>query len=486
MDRPKDDEIALARRLLLFVGLAFLLAQLLAFSLDRPPSWDEAIYLSQVAPGAEVLPFVPSRARGITFLAAPVLQLGGSLFHLRLLLVVASAAAMTAAFRSWAKVIGLGALAAAVLFAGAWPALFYGSELMPNLWVALTCVAATAILARRLATGEGRYDELLAGGLVAVAALLRPLDAVVLAAALTLLPIAVRRATIAWTVHVVLGLVAGWTPWLVEMIGRFGSPAEAFSAAARLGHTGRWALLENVQQYLALSDGPSIGPVAQPHIPASGILWLLGMTALVIVGIRAAVGARLLPSLVVPTATGAALAAEYIVFTDAQAPRFLLPALALLVIPAGLGFAWIVDRAREARPARMGRWVAVVGASTLVVGWALLQVGIATRLEASVTQQRASAQRAGSRIRTLAGRGPCHVYSEASFPIVGYAAGCRAAPIGNVVRAWPERAARLERDGVQPFLVLHRAEQPAVPEGASRLATIPSDGEASWFIYGTG
>ena len=485
MDRPKDDEIALARRLLLVVGLVFLVAQLFAFSLDRPPSWDEAIYLSQVAPGAEALPFVPSRARGITFLAAPVLQLGGSLVHVRLFLAVASAVAMTAAFRSWAKVIGSGAVAAAVLFAGAWPALFYGSELMPNLWVALTSVAATAILARRLMNGEGRYDELLAGGLVAVTALLRPLDAVVLAAALTLLPIAVRRASIAWTVHVVLGLVAGWMPWLVEMIGRFGSPAKAFTAAARLGHTGQWALFENVHQYLALSDGPSIGPIPEPHVPASGILWLLGMTALVGVGIRAAAGARLLPSLVVPTATGAALAAEYIVFTDAQAPRFLLPALALLAIPAGLGFRWIVDRAPDQRQARTVRWVAIVAASALVVGWAFLQVGIATRLEASVTRQRASAQRAGSRVRTLAGRGPCLVYSEASFPILGYAAGCRAAPIGNVAR-WPERAARLERDGVRPFLVLHRTEQPTVPEGTSPLAKIPSDGQASWFIYGVG
>ncbi|MCD6020449.1 MAG: hypothetical protein K0R20_159 [Actinomycetia bacterium] len=486
MDRPKDDEIALARRLLMVVGLASLVAQLLAFSLDRPPSWDEAIYLSQVAPGAEALPFVPSRARGITFLAAPVLQLGGSLVHLRLFLVVASAVAMAAAFRSWAKVIGLGAVAAAVLFAGAWPALFYGSELMPNLWVALAGVAATAILARRLMTGEGRYDELLAGGLVAVAALLRPLDAVVLAAALILLPIALRRATIAWTVHIVLGLVAGWMPWLIEMIGRFGSPAKAFAAAARLGHTGHWALLENVQQYLALSDGPSIGPVAEPHIPASGILWLLGMTALVIVGIRGAAGARLLPSLVLPTATGAALAAEYIVFTDAQAPRFLLPALALLAIPAGLGSVWIVDRARDQRPARKGRWVVVVAASTLVFGWAFLQIGIAMRVAVDVEQQRATARLAGSRVRALAGREPCLVYSEASFPIVGYTAGCRAAPIGNVVRVWPERAARLERDGVRPFLVLHRAQQPAVPEGASPLATIPSDGQSSWFIYGTG
>src|SRR5918995_4525463 len=111
MDLPKDVEIALARRLLLVVGLGYLVVQLIAFSLDRPPGWDEAIYLSQVAPGAEPLPFVPSRARGITFLALPVLQLGGELAQLRLILAVASAAALIASFPIWAPVIGFAAAA---------------------------------------------------------------------------------------------------------------------------------------------------------------------------------------------------------------------------------------------------------------------------------------------------------------------------------------------------------------------------------------
>ena len=485
MSAPPDSELAFARRLLLVVGVGYLAVQLIAFSLDRPPSWDEAIYLSQVAPGAEALPFVPSRARGITFLAIPVLQLGGSLGDLRLFLAVASAAALTAAFRMWARVIGLGAVAAGVLFAAAWPALLYGSELMPNLWVALVCVAATAVLARRLASGDGRYDELLAGGLVALAALLRPLDAVVLTAVLVLVPIALRRGTISWTVHLVLGLAAGWAPWLVEMVGRFGSPAAAFSAAARLGHTGRWAVFENVRQYLALSDGPSIGPVADPQVPLSGALWLLGMAGLVTIGLRAAAARGLLPSLVVPVAAGAALAAEYVVFTDAQAPRFLLPAFALLTIPAGLGLGWILAGFRERTEARTWRWAAAAATSTLVAAWVILQVGIASRVETGVAEQRASAERAGLRIRALAGRQPCHVYSGAGFPIVGYAAGCRAAPLGKVLGAWEERAGRLERDGIQPFLVLRGAAETDVT-GATLVAVVPSDDQTRWFIYGPG
>jgi hypothetical protein len=485
MDLPKDVEIALARRLLLVVGLGYLVVQLIAFSLDRPPSWDEAIYLSQVAPGAEALPFVPSRARGITFLAIPVLQLGGSLGELRLFLAVASSVALTASFRMWAPVIGLGAVPAALLFAAAWPTLLYGSELMPNLWVALVCVAATAVLARRLATGEGRYDELLAGGLVAVAALLRPLDAVVLTAVLVLVPIALRRGTIAWTVHLLLGLAAGWVPWLVEMVGRFGSPAVAFEAAARLGHAGEWALLENVRQYLALSDGPSIGPVADPRIPVSGVLWLVGMAMLTVIGFRAAVLRGLLPSVVVPTAAGAALAAEYVVFTDAQAPRFLLPALAIMTIPAGFGLARVLTGVRERDGWGAGRLVGAVAASSLVVVWVVVQVGIATRVEAGVAGHRAAAARAGLRIRTLAARQPCFVFSEASFPMVGYTAGCRAAPLGKVVGAGRDRASRLEREGVQPFFVLRAQAESDVPD-ARLLAVVPSNDQVRWFIYGPG
>jgi hypothetical protein len=483
MNLPSDAEVARARRLILLVGVGYLIAQLVAFSLDRAPSWDEAIYLSQVAPGAEPLPFVPSRARGITFLAIPVLQLGGSLLQLRFFLIVASAAALTASFRSWAPVVGFGAVAAALLFAGAWPTLFYGSELMPNLWLALIAVAVTAVLARRLARGEGRYDELIAGGLVALSALIRPLDAVVLTAALVLLPIAVRRATVSWTIHLLLGLAAGWAPWLLEMTGRFGSPGEAFAAAARLGHTGRWSLFENARQYLALSDGPSIGPVAAPDIPLSGSLWLLGLASLALLGVRACSRASLLPSIVVPTAAGIGLAAEYVLFTDAQAPRFLLPALALLSVPAGAGLDSIVAGIRDRGRAEPIRIVAAAGASILVIVWVVVQVRIGARVEAGVTRQRATADRAGLEVRRLARGEPCHLYSEASFPIVGLSAGCRAGPLGKVLGAWKDRADRLSRDGVRAFLVLHRNEAMPPPESTALVAEVPSQAELAWFIY---
>lgn len=480
MELPREAEIATARRLVVLVGLVFLAVQLIAFSSDRPPSWDEAIYLSQVSPDAEPLPFVASRARGITVLAMPVILLGGSLSTLRVFLAIASAAALIGAFRLWAPVIGLGAVGAAVLFAGAWPTLFYGSELMPNLWLALIAVAATAILVRRLALGDGRADEFVAGGLIAVAALIRPLDATVLAATLVLVPVVLRRATWSWVGFLLLGLAAGWAPWLIEMTARFGSPGEAFAAAARLGHAGRWSLVENVRQYLALSDGPSVGPVANPDVPVVGILGVVGITMLVVVGVREAVGRGFVSSVMVALAAGAALAAEYVVFTDAQAPRFLLPAFALFAVPAGFGLSSIVVGLRERTGADVV-WTAL--ASVLVAGWLFQQVAIASRIEDGVTVHRASPAGVGRQIRTLAAQEPCFVDSESSFPMVGYAAGCRAAEMGDRLRTWAQRAHRLAREGTRPFLVLRRSEEPPPPDEAVLVRTIPSADDVTWYVF---
>jgi hypothetical protein len=481
MQLPREAEVASARRWTLAVGVAYLVAQLVAFSLDRPPGWDEAIYLSQVDSGAESLPFVASRARGITFLAIPILQLGGSMEQLRAFLAVASAAALVGAFRMWAPVLGFGAVAAAALFAPSWPALFYGSELMPNLWVALVAVAATAVLARRLARGDERTDELVAGALVAVAALIRPLDAVVLTAALVLVPLVVRRATWSWTGFLLFGLAVGWAPWLVEMTSRFGSVTAAFDAAARLGHTGRWSLSENARQYLALSDGPPIGPVAGPEVPAFGVLWIAGLAVLSALGIRAAAHRGLAPALAVPTTAGLAFAAEYVVFTDAQAPRFLLPALALLTVPSGLGLASVVsalggrrDRARRAA-------IAVATAAVLLL-WAGWQLAIAAEIEADAGRQRAAAERVGLRVGELEIGQRCHVFADASFPIVAYAAGCRGSEVRSLPADWGDAARRLERDGIAAFLVLRAGEEPPTPAGVVLIELVPGR-SSTWFVY---
>ncbi len=194
-----------ARRLVILVGAVYLVAQLLLFPRSRGPSWDEAVYLSQVTKGVPAVGFAPSRARGITLLVAPVTASGGSLATVRLFLILVSAAALVASFVLWVPALGLGAPLAAFLFASSWPALLYASEVMPNLWAALLGVAATGALVRRVEGGE-RWGAPVAATLLGVTALFRPADALVLFAGLVLYIVIFRRSSLAVLIPLGVGL----------------------------------------------------------------------------------------------------------------------------------------------------------------------------------------------------------------------------------------------------------------------------------------
>jgi hypothetical protein len=483
MKPPAPAEVATARRLILFVGALYVTAQLVAFSLERAPGWDEAIYLSQVSPEAEPLPFVPSRARGITFLVAPVLLLGGSLEQLRVVLAVVSGLALIGAAWIWVPVIGFGAPAAALIAGGSWPALFYGTEVMPNLFAAFAGAAATGILARRLSVGRRRTDELVTPLLLAAMAVVRPLDAAVLTAVLVLIPLVTRGRSLAWSVLLPLGLAVGWAPWIVEMSSRFGGVREAFAAAADVGHTGRWSA-QNAVQYLALSDGPTAGPVPDPSVPRSGLFWLVGLAMLVIVGVFVARRRSLLPAVLVPILAGLVLAAVYVLFISIPAPRFLLPSLVVLSFPAGLGLAQLLRGLRP--PIRVSeRRIAVGIVAVVLTGtWLVSQLTVATDVEEDLIAQRRSAERAGERLRSLVAGEPCRVFSSNSFPMIGYAAGCEAVPIGLITDdVLVRRANHLIRQGIRPFLVRLEEEPPAPPRGVSEPVRVDAIGRRSWFLF---
>src|SRR5919201_231038 len=169
---------------LVAVGVSYLVLQLTLFSLHRGASYDEAVYLAQVQPGAPNVFFGSWRARGITFLVAPVLLAHGSLLAVRVFLAVASAAALTAAAWLWIPLVGGAAPVAAVIFGFSWPALFYGSEVMPNLWAAFLAFASVGYVARYLANPARRIDLMLGSVSLALMAVFRPLDAIPAAVAL--------------------------------------------------------------------------------------------------------------------------------------------------------------------------------------------------------------------------------------------------------------------------------------------------------------
>ncbi|MEX1262949.1 MAG: hypothetical protein WEE66_03275 [Actinomycetota bacterium] len=414
------------RRSIWAVSLASFLSQLAVGSLSRAPSWDEAIYLSQVTRGVPALPFVASRARGITLLVVPLTSIGAPQWTVRLFLAALSSLVLALAFLLWAPVVGWGAVVGAGLFAASWPALFYGSEAMPNLWAALLAVGVVGCFARTVVGGDVvglRHAGAVLTVTAALMALMRTPDAVVLAIALTVAALLLRSRMKAlgalW-----LGVAVGALPWLIEMSVRFGGPIGAIEAASAISHLQGGA--SGVGAHLALTDGPLLGPDGSGAIPGVGVVWWIGLIALAAVAAAGRRGGSETIAARLAALTGLALAAEYLFLIGGLAPRFLLPALALLSLAAGCGIVTLHSRGRlRSRPALAATAVALAG-------WFAWQVVTFDRLEASAADERARSQAIGDAIREHVGSSSCLVASTHDFPQVAFAAGCAGRALEDV------------------------------------------------------
>ena len=409
---PRNGGRAAARRALFAVGAVYLGLQFLLLSMDRPPSWDEAIYLSQVDPDRPGLFFAPSRARGITFLVAPMVLTGAPMWALRLFLSLASAAALVMAFGTWVRHVSFAAPIAALIFGVSWPALFYGAEAMPNLWAALLVVAATGTFVTWIHDGSGRH-LVASSALIAVLAVFRPIDSLPVAAAFLIASLIGSKRSIRGATVLGAGLLLGWLPWVVEMSLRFGGPLEAVRQAAGVGHLEGQNASEGLKQHLALSDGPLLGPESPADVPVAGVLWWSGTFLLGLLAWLRAPRGPLRWSTRLLGGTAVLLAGQYVLLVTGFAPRFLLPAFALAALLAGLGLTLL-----RSRPWRLAAAVLLVS----FAGWSAVT---ADRLERGAVANRHRAQEAGLFIRSGLDGGPCLVVAAAAHPQIAYAARCR-------------------------------------------------------------
>jgi hypothetical protein len=467
--RTGSRDVRMARRLLLAVGATYLVAQLLLFSPDRAPSWDEAIYLSQVTPGVHAIAFAPSRARGISLLVAPITMAGGSVSAVRLFLAALSSAALAASFLLWVPALGPGAPIAAFIFGFTWVGLFYGSEVMPNLWAAVLAVAAAGALVRRVEEGA-RWTGATAAMLVGLMALVRPADALVLSGALALYVLLFRRSSSRVLVSLGAALAVGCGAWLVEMWVRFGGPARAMREAAALGHLTALGVGERVLQNLALTDGPTIGPEAHPHVPLAGVLWWGTTAALTVVAVVRTRAPRR-DAVLCAVLAGSALAAAYLVFVSGLAPRFLLPAYALLSLPAAAGLISLLTGGAGGR---------IVGAAAMAVlaGLTVWQLGMARTIGTSATTARETVASVGGEVRRLAAGRPCVVASAGAFPQVAFASGCAGRGLAGTDPASLSALRSSVPRGGRLFVVL-----PMAPPAGSPLASMPAAPAEGWFVF---
>ena len=323
---------------LVAAGVAFTAAELLFVSPRTGLSWDEAVYVSQVSGHAPAAWFDPARARGVPLLVAPVAALTGSVAALRVYLSVLCGLGLTGALWTWRRlrpawVLGL----AGVLFGGLWVAQYYGPQAMPDMWSALGGLAAVGCFLRG---GKAALAGL--GVSMAFVTLVRPGDAVYLAVPLVVAAFLIwrswRRAAV-----VVAGLLAGGAEWVVEAYLRFGGMASRLHAAG--AEQGGFGLHFALPDELRALNGPTLCRPCTVGVryPELDLWWFLlpVLVALAILAARRAGGPGL-STVLLPAVCGLCVAAQYLFVINYAAPRFLLPAYALLAVPAADGLVFLV------------------------------------------------------------------------------------------------------------------------------------------------
>ncbi|WP_127934664.1 hypothetical protein [Nonomuraea polychroma] len=417
------------RALLILVACCYGAVQLIVVSPGMGLGWDESIYVSQVDPRVPAAEFIAPRARGITWVVAPVVLVTSSTEALRVYLCLLSALALYASFGIWLRVRTGGMVPlAALLFASLWLSLFYGGQAMPNLWVAFGAVAAVGCFLRCVRPGSGKAPAVGLALSVAAVGLLRPPDSLwlVLALAAALAWPAWRRVKVA--AALVAGLIAGWADWVAEAYVRFGGLAARWQAAGAANETGlHFSLLEHARAL----NGPLLcrPPAHCGPIPLPWLLWGSTIPVLVLLGLYAARRRGHLTECALPALAGLLMGMPYVFLVGYAAPRFLLPAYALLALPIAYGVLWLLGH-RPFRPVLAGL-VAAGFLGQLILQALTLDKVVGPRLakrEADVEVARA--------LSALDLRPPCLVYGEHAA-MIAYRVGCES----YTILRWPQQSA---------------------------------------------
>lgn len=418
--RPRG-EVAVAA-----VAGAFTLAQLLLVRSGMGLGWDESVYVSQVASHAPASFFSAPRARGVPLLVAPVAAWSSSTALLRVYLAVLSGLGLFLALRAWRGVLPARVLATAgALFATLWVTLFYGPQAMPNYWVAVGALAGTGCFLR---AGADRSDRAALWGVGLSAALMawmRPMDAVWAVLPLLVLVACVRQ----WRRPALLvalggGLAAGAVEWVIEAYAAYGGLAQRLADASRIQGGLGWNLAV-VDQLRALGGRTLCRPCAGAVPPVAETLWWLALPVLAALAVRGAVRAGRPAVTLVPLACAASAAFPYLFLIGYAAPRFLMPAYALLAVPV----AGLVVRAVRA-PGRAGRPLTVTLLVLVLAGHLTAQLVVLHNTVRRTTAARQEWAAVADGLHRLGVRPPCLVTGKEYVPIAFYA-GCSSAAAGG-------------------------------------------------------
>ncbi|WP_051807214.1 hypothetical protein [Streptomyces sp. NRRL F-2664] len=401
------------------VAAAYAAAQLLLAVPGTGLGWDETVYVSQVSGHAPAAFFSAPRARGISYLVAPVAAFTPSVTALRIHLALLSSGALLVSLRLWRPLLPTPVLAlAGALFAGLWTALTYGPQAMPNLWVAFGSLMAVGCFLRAARAPGDRRALVGLCAATALAAVMRPADALWLALPLVCAAAVVpqwRRPALPATVAA--GAVLGGASWAVEAELHHGGLLTRLHRAGEIQGGLGWhpALWDHLR---ALGGRTLCRPCDVPWSqPVTG-LWWFALPVLVVGGLAVAHRAGPGPwrTLLLATAAALSVAAPYLLFVGYAAPRFLLPAYALLSLPVSYGLVRLFAAAR-------GRPLVLTGLCLALAAHFALQAAISATLAARSRVTAAAFAAVAAELRRQGLRPPCLVSGEEAVR-TGFRTGC--------------------------------------------------------------
>lgn len=407
---------------LALVAGAFTLAQLLLVPPGMGLGWDETVYVSQVSPHAPAAFFSAPRARGVPLLVAPVAVWSSSTELLRVYLAVLSGVGLYLALRAWRGLFPVRVTAVAgALFASLWVTLFYGPQAMPNYWVAVGALGCVGCFLRVRSDPGDRAAVWGAALGTALMAWMRPTDTVWVTLPLFVLLVGVRewrRPRLLGAMAVGLGTGAG--AWVVEAYAQYGGLARRLADASRVQGGLGWNIAVD-DQLRSLVGRTLCRPCTgdMPH-PAA-IAWWFALPVLAGIGLAVARRAGRTTPTAVPLVCAATAAVPYLFLIGYAAPRFLLPAYALLAIP-------VADALLSLVRGPGGAWRPVMGALVVLglVGHLAAQYTVLARTVERTTASHRDWDRTAAELRRLGVRPPCLLTGDYAIPIAYYA-GCASA-----------------------------------------------------------
>jgi hypothetical protein len=418
---------------LVLVAAAFVLTELSPGLLRLGLGTDEMTYIAQTSLHSSGVVLPPVHGRGPALLAAPITLFTTSIVALRLWMAMLSGIGLLLGLLAWRGLRRAWVIAVAGGILGCLGiAQMMGVQVMPDWWEALIGLAATGLFLQAV-TGRMRQKvvlPLLAGSVFGLI-LLRPEDA-----AFLMLPLVIaifvhppwRSRPIALAIGA--GIAAGLVEWTVEAFIFFGGPLGRLHMMHQ--EPPRFGFYFTLPYQLQVLNGPWYCKPGQCHSWQYPWLtvWWVAFVALIVVGLIWARRKGLLANSLMAVLPALSVLAGYTLFVPYAAPRYLLPVVALLAIPAADGIARLaaVRRWRRAGRAAVCAFLLFGGVSEHFVGHSMISAEDAGR-PTVITQ--------ADILRDLGVHPPCGLISTSLAYYLGCAAPWEGEPLPEFLRLQP-------------------------------------------------